>query len=85
MIEILKVVLVDVAVAAGKKILEEIHEANHEDKMSDEPEKGRERPDMTAKIEFMDASKKRFLPLNDSNALIATITATLRSFLRAGK
>ncbi len=39
MIEILKVVLVDVAVAAGKKILEEIHEANHEDKTSDEPEK----------------------------------------------
>lgn len=39
MIEIIKILLVDVAVAAGKKILEEIHEANHEDKTSDEQEK----------------------------------------------
>lgn len=39
MIEIIKVVLVDVAVAAGKMILDEIHEANHEDKTNNEPEK----------------------------------------------
>lgn len=39
MIEIIKVVLVDVAVAAGKKILEEIREANHDDKTNNEPEK----------------------------------------------
>ena len=39
MIEIIKVVLVDVAVAAGKMILDEIREANHEDKTNDEPEK----------------------------------------------
>ena len=39
MIEILKVVLVDVAVAAGKMILEEISEANRDDKTSSEAEK----------------------------------------------
>jgi hypothetical protein len=31
---------------------------------------------MTAKIEFMGASKKRFLSPDDSNTLIAAITAT---------
>lgn len=40
---------------------------------------------MTAKIEFMGASKKRFLPPNDSNTVIAAITITPRSYLRAGK
>jgi hypothetical protein len=43
MIEILKVVLVDVAVAAGKMILEEISEANHEDKTNNEPEKEKDK------------------------------------------
>jgi hypothetical protein len=31
---------------------------------------------MTAKIEFMDAGKKRFLPPNDSNTVVAATTAT---------
>jgi hypothetical protein len=31
---------------------------------------------MRAKIEFMSGGKKRFLPPNDSNAVIAAISAT---------
>ena len=43
MINILKVILVDVAVATGKKILEEISEANQEDKTINESEKERDK------------------------------------------
>lgn len=40
---------------------------------------------MTVKIEFMGVGKKRFLLPNDNNTVIAAITVTPRSFLRARK